>query len=524
MGPRCPKCGKSVTRRAQARGVQRYSHTWKHLPGRCNWNGTQPVGLEVDQAEGVDAQRSRELATGLRKSKFKRVVVTSAQNATPVNEPFFRTLLAYCKHRKAQLLVVPFRYKNPTSMWSREAEHDDWWAPELTPFLLDRRVQLNQNLILLADIKTQPTANAPLQGFETVTGALSAIIGHPKLELTTVPTPQSRMAKTLTTTGAVTAKNYIPSKAGKKAEHHHTFGACVVELDGKKFHMRQLNATRAGSFCDLAHEYAGDSVKKVPVPALVMGDSHVEFIDPLVVKATFGGANSIVGALQPGTLVWNDVYDQYARNHWHRGEIFISYVKHRDGKGNVERDLDTVFAFIDRHTPKGVTNVFVPSNHPDALNRWIKETDPRTDPENCVFWAETFKAMCLGSTWGETGARSPDPFVYWAQRKLKTAKQAVFLSRNDSHVISGIEVAYHGDVGPNGARGSRAAFTKIGTKVVIGHSHSPGIKDGVYQVGTSSRLNLEYSKGPSSWMHTHCLIYRNGKRSLVTCVEGEWRA
>lgn len=526
----CPKCGEPVGRSGSNKdtGRQRYSHSWRgragSVRGRCTWHGTNPVGLDEDMAEGVDKTVSRQLAARLRAAGAKRVVVTAAQNATPVNAAFLASLLGYCKYRKAMLVVIPYRYKNPTSMWTAKAEHDDWWAVELQPYLMDRRVELNPNLMILGDIKTQPTASAPLQGFETISAAKSAIIGHPKLELTTVPTPQSKMAKILTTTGAVTEKNYIPAKAGKKAEHHHTFGAAVVELDGKRFHLRQLNAARDGSFCDLDQEYSGAKVRKVSVEALVMGDSHVEFIDPGVVKATFGGTSSIVGALKPKVLVWNDVFDAYARSHWHRNDPFIGYVKHHTGNGNVERDLDTVFAFVDRVTPKGVTNVFVPSNHPDALARWVKETDPRTDPENCVFWAETFKAVCLGSTWGDTGAQSLDPFVYWAKKKLKTVAQAIFPSRNDSYMIKDIEIAYHGDIGPNGARGSRAAFTKIGVKTVIGHSHSPGIKDGVYQVGTSSRLNLEYAKGPSSWLHAHCLIYESGKRSLLVIVGDSWRA
>lgn len=141
-----------------------------------------------------------------------------------------------------------------------------------------------------------------------------------------------------------------------------------------------------------------------------------------------------------------------------------------------------------------------------------------------MFWARTFEALCLGSKWSDTGARTPDPFVYWAQKKLKTVKQAVFPGRNESFTIKGIEVGMHGDAGPNGARGTRNGFTRIGVKSVIGHSHSPGIKDGVYQVGTSSRLGLEYQRGPSSWLHTHCLIYSNGKRSLISVIDGEWRA
>jgi len=60
-------------------------------------------------------------------------------------------------------------------------------------------------------------------------------------------------------------------------------------------------------------------------------------------------------------------------------------------------------------------------------------------------------------------------------------------------------------------------------KTVIGHSHSPAILDGCYQVGVTGRLNQDYNDLPSSWMNTHCVIYANGKRSLLHVIEGEWR-
>lgn len=524
--PLCPKCGEPVCKGGtSAEGIQRWMHS--EIKGQrklCFWHGTRPVGIDTAESAGVDQKATKALAARVRQANKARFVITSAQNATPVNKAFLASLLGYCKARGAQLLVIPYRYKNPTSMWSKEAENDDWWAAEITAFLIDQRVDLNPNLVLLADIKTQPTAGSPLQGFEGLTGAKSAVVGHPKLELVTVPTPQSKMAKILTTTGAVTEKNYIPAKAGKKAEHHHTFGACVVEVDGKRFHMRQINAMRDGSFCDLDAEYSGGKVQARNAEALVMGDSHVEFIDPQVADATFKGRHSIVHALRPKYLVWHDVHDFYSRNHHHRGEVFVNYVKHHTGRDNVEKWLDHTFAFIDKVTPSWCKNVFVPSNHPDALARWVKETDPRSDLENIMFWAETVKALCAGAQWTDTGATTVDPFVYWAKKKLKTAAQTVFLGRNDSFTIKDIEVGYHGDAGPNGARGTRKAFTRIGTKTVIGHSHSPGIKDGVYQVGTSSRLGLEYQRGPSSWLHTHCVIYANGKRSLINIIGGEWRA
>jgi hypothetical protein len=82
----------------------------------------------------------------------------------------------------------------------------------------------------------------------------------------------------------------------------------------------------------------------------------------------------------------------------------------------------------------------------------------------------------------------------------------------------------HGDRGPNGARGSIKNLRRIGVKSIIGHSHSPGIDEGCYQVGTSTSLvpRLQQS-GPSSWLNTHCLVYANGKRTLINIINGEWR-
>jgi len=58
---------------------------------------------------------------------------------------------------------------------------------------------------------------------------------------------------------------------------------------------------------------------------------------------------------------------------------------------------------------------------------------------------------------------------------------------------------------------------------VIGHTHSPGISEGCYQTGTSSLLKLGYTSGPSSWLNTHCSVYSNGKRSLISIIDGKWK-
>lgn len=453
------------------------------------------------------------------KPKHKaRYVITCAQNATPVFKQGLESLRRYCKHNKATLIVVPIRYHNPTSTWTKQDESSDWWAREISADIVNTRVELNSNLVLLADIRIQPTAVRPTSGMETFCGGQSTIIGHPKLEVVTIPTPQNQLAKIIHTTGAITVENYTDSKAGKKGEHHHAFGAIVVEVVGDRFFIRQLNMQDDGSFYDLDALYTPHSVTGgIRAAGLVLGDLHERFVDPGVVKATFG-KRGIVDTINPETVVFHDVLDFHSQNHHHRKKVFTKIAKHKDRRANVEDEITECAAFIDKHLRDAQKAVFAASNHPDALARWIEETDWREDHENAEFYLETALAMVRSLDQGLV-----DPFVYWMQKKLARADQCVFPARDESVLVAGIECGMHGDKGANGSRGAIKGFGRIGVKSVIGHSHTPGFMDGVAQVGTSSLLRLEYNSGPSSWMHCHCAIYPDGKRSLLFIIDGEWR-
>lgn len=521
---KCPRCGGNrVTKGGTTNhkhaggrsGIQRYRCK------KCNWNGTQAVGVEEAKSKGIDPRAVNKLHARMR--KVTKFVITSAQNATPVHAEFFKSLLSYCRANNAQLVVVPYRYKNPTSRWTEAQQSDDWWAPEIRPYLYNRRYDIDRHLTLLGDIMTQPTATRPLQGYETISGKKSAIIAHPKLELLCVPTPQARLPKIMTTTGAVTRRNYIPAKAGKKGEFHHTFGAAVVELKGGKFHLRQLNALNDGSFMDLDTEYRGDEIESgIPLEALNMGDTHEEFVSPEVIHATFG-RGGIVPTLRPKILVWHDLHDFYRRNHHHRGDPFVGVAKQRGGMEDVEEGLRRTFEFLDKHTPAGTQSIVVKSNHPNALAKWVKESDWRSDPVNASFYLRTALAMTEAAKMTTIGAETIDPFAYWGEQWLKARERVRFLKEDESFLVKGIECTYHGHYGANGIRGSISGFGKIGVKVIIGHGHAPGIRDGAFQNGTSTPLRLEYNKGPGSWLNAHTAVYRNGKRTLLNVIYGEWR-
>jgi len=445
-------------------------------------------------------------------------VVTWAQNATPIFAPFLKSVKTYLKHNDAQLLVVPGRYKNATSIWTKQQEDDEWWHKDIEPYLCGNETKLDRNLTLLADLPIQPTAVNPLSGsVKTQSGPLSCIVGHPQIAQETVATPQSKLAKIVMTTGAITKPNYSKSRAGKQGEFHHEYGAVVVEIDGPRFHVRHIIADGHGKFYDFDKLYNGDKITKGHRAAcFVSGDFHAKFLDPKVKEAWWTGKDSLLNLVKPKAQVFHDVFDGYFGSHHHNHDPFLKARKHFNGDNDGASEIElTVNELIDCLICD--KNYITKSNHDEHLDRWLKETDWRKDPQNAEFYLETSLAWIKSIKAGE----GLDPFKYWVEKKTQKAD---FLGRADVISIKDHIVSYHGDKGPNGARGSRKSMNNIGSKSIIGHSHSPGRDKGCIQVGLSAVYGLEYAVGsPSSWMHTSAIIYPSGKVALINCIDGKYK-
>jgi hypothetical protein len=298
----------------------------------------------------------------------------------------------------------------------------------------------------------------------------------------------------------------------------------VVEVEGHQFHVRQINAMKDGSFMDIAggkvNKYTGNKVtKQAGIEALVMGDTHVDFLCPDVVRATFG-KGGIIGTLKPKKLVWHDLLDFFSRSH-HTNAVG-NVAKAKTGRDNVREEVERAVNFIVENTPKNCTSVLVPSNHNEHLSQWVNEADWKEEGANAEFYLETALAMVQSATVTDFGIVSQDPFHWWVD-KLAPGHKLRLLSRDESDLAKDVELSMHGDQGANGSRGSLLALSKIGVKSIIGHSHTPGIRDGCMQVGTSSVLRRDWNSGPSSWLNSHAIVYPNGKRTLIHIVNGSWR-
>jgi hypothetical protein len=431
------------------------------------------------------------------KSK-KRFIITSAQNATKVHVKFFNNLKAYAEILDAELLVIPYRYRNPTSMWNQNNETDEVWVSEVIPYLTLNRHNLNNNISILSDVKIQPTASDPLSSLEALTNNMSAIGGHPRVHMKTLPVLNAEKPKIILTTGTCTVKNYSSSKAGSIGNFHHTLGAVIVEIkDDELFFVRQATAMNDGSFCDLNNSVSDGVVTEIKdIAAYVMGDVHYGNHD---VKSMERSVDEIIPTFNPKEIILHDLFDGYSINPHEANNFIKQYQNEVSNTNSLKKEINEMLNWVDSLSHLNLTVVF--SNHDDFLNRFIINGDPKRNVKNALEYMEYAKILLED--------KAPNGLIaYLINEKYPKVK---CLNRNQSYKIKDIELGVHGMDGVNGSKGSPTQYTKLGTKIITAHAHSPSRKNGSAQVGTKTKLRLGYNNGLSTWALCDIIIHNNGK-------------
>jgi hypothetical protein len=457
--------------------------------------------------------------------KGKRFVFTSAQNNSFVHEQFWDSLRVYCEHNGAQLVVGKFKYNKNGYQNNKEKLFYD---PKIAPYVINESMVLEEDInkaVWCGELNISPTASNPLSGLDSYTHTASSIIPHAKVQLKSIAVLKGDPTKMLYTTGTCTQRNYIPQKAGQKADFHHVFGAIVVEIDeyGNAF-KRQLIADMNGEFYDLTKYYTPHGVTEIDgVEGINWGDIHAEMEDPINSQVQWGaGPDSILNVLRPKYQFANDLTDFKARNHHNLKDPMFLAAMHWNGTGNVEDGmLKAAETLADMERPWCKT-VVVESNHDQAFRRWLSEANIIQDPENAYYFHKYNMIV-------HNAIRRGVPIHVFEQavREQAVLDHTIFLNEDDSFVIgghNGIECGMHGHRGINGARGTANGFRQLGRKCNLGHAHSACIIDGIYVAGIACMMDLGYNKGPSSWSVTIIVTYPNGKRALVTITNGRWRA
>lgn len=509
-------------------------------PGAKSLESLKHPKKVIEGATGaVKAMETRELA--LPRRGIKRYLFTCAQNNTDIFKPFWENLLVLRDHYDAKLHVSRLVYlTNSTSSvldkkraFERIAgierrSEEIKWAPELDSYHSDERLEVAPGLVWCGEQNIIPTAERPLRGLEVYTGRKSGIIPHVKIAMDSVPSSKHTPTKFNYTTGTVTQRNYIQRKAGLKAQFHHCYGALLVEVDADgNWFCRQINADSDGMIYDLDICVHGKVLTTGnTVEAITWGDIHVAQLEPLV-KQLAWGLGGMCDVLQPTYQFFHDVLDFRARSHHELKKPHMLFKRYINGETDVEGEAKRTADFL-RETKRDMCDsIVVDSNHHHHLGRWLEEQDARFDPKNVEFWTEMHSRVYESI---RAGVEQPNYFHLMLEAVDPDLLDSVtVLSPDESFIIcpdraGGIESGMHGHAGPNGSRGTPLAFTKLGRKANIGHFHSASIVDGVYVAGTCSRLDPDWTTGPSSWSHSHILTYKNGKRAIITMWNGMWRA
>lgn len=473
-------------------------------------------------------------------------ILTAAQDKTHIHEDFWNNLLAYRSWlisefaAKCDLIVSGFTYNKKLfeNNDPRVRSEDVWFDERVDPFIIHEPVAIGSKLVFCGEMNTLPTATQPLSGFETYTRDKWGVFPHAKVQLRSIPTQKNALTKQIMTTGAITLPNYIRRKAGIKASFHHVCGAVIVAVasDGA-FWCRhiQANSLKDGSFRDLDRlVQCGQVMAGQRVEALTYGDIHHEKLDPQVALQTWGYDVStgrvnprlacLDSWLRPHFRFLHDLSDFAPRNHHNIKDHHFRFTTHHMGTHNVRDALMGCGRFVaevsrSRSSDDDCETVIIQSNHDNALLKWVKTADYKLDPENALFFLEC-DLQC--HRWLREG-RGELPLFEFVLRQADLPENVTFVGEDDSFLICGdIECAMHGHLGANGAKASPAAFTRMGSKSITGHTHSPSITDGNVTTGVSGELDMGYNRGLSSWCQTHAVTYSNGKRALLTMMLGRF--
>ena len=440
--------------------------------------------------------------------KKKRFMITWAQNSTNVHENFIQNIEAYSKFIDADIHVIAGRYKNPTSIFTDKDY--DVWSERIIQYLDAGRHEVHKHMSIMSDVKIQPTAVDPMTGLQGMSGINSCVFGSPKVQMETIPVLEGNMPKLMMTTGACTVKNYTDSKAGKKGEFHHTLGFVIVEIKNDEiFFARQITATDDGDFTDLFYRVEDGQVNKInTIAAAILGDLHYGQHDERVIDKTL----ELFEMLKPENVILHDVFDGLSINHHESKDPFIQFQREVEGTNSLKKEIEGMLEGLKKFSKYNVS--IVRSNHDDFLDRWLKNTDWRkaNTLKNSIEYMEYSALLLKGD--------APNGVIpYLINQKYPEFKT---LGRSDSLVIKGWELAQHGDIGSNGTRGSLLQFRKLNTKIVVGHYHSPGRKDGALAVGTSTKLRVNYNLGPSGWLQSHVIIHHDSKAQHINFIRGEF--
>ena len=436
-----------------------------------------------------------------------KYLISTVQYSSLVNHNLLKNMLLFADTHdvsKIYLYVMPGKHKDETIL---PGIGDD---PRIEFLFLGKEgMKLNSNL-KLHDTAILASQINPLTGFQMkLHRDFSYILPSPKIRYLSIPNT-SVHPRFLATTGALTHGNYkMHTAQGRKASLEHQYGFSYVKVKNNRvFYFHPVEAMKNGNFNYARELYKGGKVLDQQPEALVLGDWHCGDTCPKTRKRTL----IMIEQLKPKRVVFHDLFNGHSINHHERKSNFARARAWRGQSHILEQEVEECLAelnyFAERYPD--IEFLVAESNHDIFLYRYLDEESFMQDGQNMEFASVLFGAIL---------DKSGQPSLQTAMELVgDVATNVTFLKEDDELRVNGVCLSQHGHRGVNGARGSGQSFSNYNLKLITGHEHSPKMYANGMVVGTSTHLKLNYTKGPSSWLNAHGLLYKSGKYTLLTII------
>jgi hypothetical protein len=440
------------------------------------------------------------------------------------NLELIESLEAFCEHNEGELNILSM-----VGMSLDETKLDKFFDDKKVLYKMkDKNCALNHNIRISDMVEPPQNIQIPTTRDRFIQRDQSVIMAHSKQSLRCVPASNCDFPKLLVTTGSCTHPNYNinrESSAGNRradiAYRDHKYGAVVVEIiDDTSYNVRHLPAQKNGVFVDMGLKYDGKkSSKKIGIEALVLGDLHVGDTDKETMQANY----EMIDYFKPKRLFIHDLVNAYSVNHHEADDRILRAIKAQRGELNLKEELEKCYLELkelSKAMGKREINI-VSSNHDNFIYRYLSKRDFADDSHNAKLAAELFaKALEY-----EDAAEAANKIVEIGIKKIgKLPPNIHFLPLEQDYRVWGYQLASHGHMGHSGGRGSTKTQELCHGKSITGHAHSPEILRDAIVVGTSTKLDLAYTRGQGSkWLAANAVLYEGGFVQLISIINGKWR-
>lgn len=493
-----------------------------------------------------------------RNIKHQRLILTAAEPSArhefhrgvirPVpitHQGMMKSIETFLSHNKnSDLYVIPMR-AHVKPLHSQPNSFDHIIMQYRNKFVTDLTV--NGNLKIF-DAQINPQQIQPLTGMHHITGKAngylfsqedssgaigryvknqrsSIIIAHPKQMMEVMPNGKTSLPRLIHSTGTATQKQYIVNKMGRVAGEQHVMGGLIVDIIDDYFFLRQFQCNpRTGEFVDLGFRYHPDGkVTEERAVAMSMGDLHAGEHDEVALSSGI----DMINELQPDDVFWHDIFSSRSISH-HLMKKLIERVnlpphfKTLEAEGVMcSKVLDHI---VSSTLPDTQHHIVDGSNHNQHLSKWLEESRYIKQDHNAKLGHKLWLLMAEGynplRALVDNQGRDPMDVYFTGEYDSKFN----WIGGDEDFWIEEVQYGEHGHVGIQGGFGNKGQHYVSYGKAVVGHTHRPGIYNGVYQNGTMTKYKIGYNDtGPITWLHAHTVQYAGGHRQMLIEIDGHWK-